>query len=114
MYTLNRLVHGIAIPEACQLMLQAAVIGEGGRSASWTWASRPVSKPTHLKPGFSGCETVGGAVEKDLLRRGICLASSTSLTAQEQLHLVNAAGVAAVVAPLDKLCAAVLAGERVP
>ncbi len=30
----------MTIPEACQLVLQAAVIGRGGRSACLTWASR--------------------------------------------------------------------------
>ena len=52
--------------------------------------SRPVWKPMHLQPLYAGCECYGGEVAADLFRRGICLPSSSSLTEQEQLHVINA------------------------
>jgi len=51
--------------------------------------SRPVWKPMHLQPLYAGCERNGGKVAEDLFRRGICLPSSSSLTEQEQLHVIN-------------------------
>lgn len=51
--------------------------------------SRPVWKPMHLQKIFSGCETFGGAVAEDLFRRGICLPSSSSLTADEQARVIE-------------------------
>jgi dTDP-4-amino-4,6-dideoxygalactose transaminase len=41
--------------------------------------ARPVWKPMHLQPVFSGCETVGGAVAEELFRDGLCLASGSNL-----------------------------------
>jgi pyridoxal phosphate-dependent aminotransferase EpsN len=52
--------------------------------------SRPVWKPMHLQPLYSGCERYGGAVAEDLFRRGICLPSSSSLSEEDQLHVINA------------------------
>jgi pyridoxal phosphate-dependent aminotransferase EpsN len=52
--------------------------------------SRPVWKPMHLQPLYAGCKKYGGAVADDLFRRGICLPSSSSLSAEEQLHVINA------------------------
>jgi pyridoxal phosphate-dependent aminotransferase EpsN len=52
--------------------------------------SRPVWKPMHLQPLYAGCECYGGAVAEALFRRGICLPSSSSLTSEVQLHVVNA------------------------
>lgn len=51
--------------------------------------SRPVWKPMHLQPLYAGCERYGGEVAEDLFRRGICLPSSSSLTEEDQLHVVN-------------------------
>lgn len=51
--------------------------------------SRPVWKPMHLQPLFSGCRSYGGSIAEDLSRRGICLPSSSSLTAADQLRVVN-------------------------
>jgi len=51
--------------------------------------SRPVWKPMHLQPLYSGCKCYGGDVAADLFRRGICLPSSSSLTEEEQLHVIN-------------------------
>lgn len=52
--------------------------------------SRPVWKPMHLQSLYSGCECYGGEVAADLFRRGICLPSSSCLTEQEQLYVINA------------------------
>lgn len=41
--------------------------------------ARPVWKPMHLQPLYSGCRVVGGAVAADLFHRGICLPSGSSL-----------------------------------
>jgi len=51
--------------------------------------SRPVWKPMHLQPLYSGCKYYGGHVAEDLFRRGICLPSSSSLSLDEQLYVVN-------------------------
>ncbi len=51
--------------------------------------SRPVWKPMHLQPLFAGCRCYGGEVAEDLFRRGICLPSSSSLSAEDQLYVVN-------------------------
>src|SRR5262249_37766624 len=51
--------------------------------------SRPVWKPMHLQPLYAACERHGGAVAEELFARGICLPSSSSLAASEQLHVVN-------------------------
>jgi pyridoxal phosphate-dependent aminotransferase EpsN len=52
--------------------------------------SRPVWKPMHLQSLYAHCETFGGRVAEDLFRRGICLPSSSSLTGEDQLRVVNA------------------------
>ncbi len=52
--------------------------------------SRPVWKPMHLQPLYQRAERYGGEVAEDLFRRGICLPSSSSLTLEAQLHVVNA------------------------
>lgn len=61
--------------------------------------ARPVWKPMHLQPLYAGAEVYGGAVAEDLFRRGICLPSSSSLSSEEQLYVINTvrqvAGVAA-------------------
>jgi pyridoxal phosphate-dependent aminotransferase EpsN len=51
--------------------------------------SRPLWKPMHLQRLYAGCERYGGKVAEDLFRRGICLPSSSSLTVQEQLYVIN-------------------------
>jgi pyridoxal phosphate-dependent aminotransferase EpsN len=51
--------------------------------------ARPVWKPMHLQPVFANCERVGGAVAEDLFQRGICLPSSSSLSAAEQTRVVD-------------------------
>jgi pyridoxal phosphate-dependent aminotransferase EpsN len=51
--------------------------------------SRPVWKPMHLQPLYSACPCYGGEVAEDLFRRGVCLPSSSSLTVEEQSHVIN-------------------------
>lgn len=51
--------------------------------------ARPVWKPLHAQPVFAGCERVGGAVADDLFARGICLPSSSSLTAADQARVID-------------------------
>jgi pyridoxal phosphate-dependent aminotransferase EpsN len=51
--------------------------------------SRPVWKPMHLQPLYSGCQCYGGEVAEDLFKRGICLPSSSSLTEEDQLRVIN-------------------------
>lgn len=68
--------------------------------------SRPVWKPMHLQPVYAGCERHGGEVAADLFQRGICLPSSSSLTAEDQLRVVNAVRTAAGADSLDKLAEA--------
>lgn len=46
--------------------------------------SRPVWKPMHLQPVFSGCTRLGGTVAEELFARGLCLPSGSSLTEAEQ------------------------------
>ena len=69
--------------------------------------SRPVWKPMHLQPLYAGCECYGGEVAGDLFRRGICLPSSSSLTLEEQLHVINVVRrTAGVEALADRECLA--------
>jgi pyridoxal phosphate-dependent aminotransferase EpsN len=65
--------------------------------------SRPVWKPMHLQPLYAGCERRGGDVAEDLFRRGICLPSSSSLSAADQLRVVNAVRAAVGMKELDDL-----------
>ncbi len=65
--------------------------------------SRPVWKPMHLQPLYADSEHLGGAVAEDLFRRGICLPSSSSLTDEQQLHVVNVVRKTAGLNKLDDL-----------
>ena len=51
--------------------------------------SRPVWKPMHLQPLYAGCARYGGKVAEDLFRRGICLPSSSSLSLEDQIRVIN-------------------------
>jgi pyridoxal phosphate-dependent aminotransferase EpsN len=79
-----------------------------GRLDEANMEARPVWKPMHLQPLYAGCEVHGGAVAEDLFRRGICLPSSSSLSGEEQLHVINTvravARTAAATAPLSAAC----------
>lgn len=61
--------------------------------------SRPVWKPMHLQPLYSGCECFGGDVAKDLFERGICLPSSSSLAVEDQDYVIDRVKAACGVAP---------------
>jgi pyridoxal phosphate-dependent aminotransferase EpsN len=67
--------------------------------------ARPVWKPMHLQPLYSDSQCYGGEVAADLFRRGICLPSSSSLSLEDQLYVINrvrsAAG-ACLLAELDE------------
>ena len=65
--------------------------------------SRPVWKPMHLQPLYAGRSCYGGAVAEDLSNRGICLPSSSSLTEEDQLHVINCVRKAAGAGPLAQI-----------
>ena len=50
--------------------------------------ARPVWKPLHLQPVFSGCERWGGDVSESIFQRGLCLPSGSNMSA-EQLQRVS-------------------------
>ena len=52
--------------------------------------ARPVWRPMHLQPLFAEAETIGGATAERLFRTGLCLPSSSSLTAEQQAHVIDA------------------------
>jgi dTDP-4-amino-4,6-dideoxygalactose transaminase len=54
--------------------------------------ARPVWKPMHRQPIFSGYESVGGAVAEALFRDGLCLPSGSNLTAADLERVVTAVG----------------------
>ena len=52
--------------------------------------ARPVWKPMHLQPVFSGCRiAAGGEVAAELFERGLCLPSGSSLTHEELEFVVK-------------------------
>ena len=51
--------------------------------------ARPVWKPMHLQPIFSGCRMRGGAVSEELFEHGLCLPSGSSLSEEDQWRVVN-------------------------
>lgn len=51
--------------------------------------SRPVWKPMHLQPLYARAEHYGGEVAEDLFQRGICLPSSSCLSIEEQMHVID-------------------------
>ena len=54
--------------------------------------SRPVWKPMHLQPVFSGCEVFGGEVAEELFERGICLPSGTDLSRADFARIAGVLG----------------------
>lgn len=62
--------------------------------------SRPVWKPMHLQPLYSGCQRYGGAVAEYVFRHGICLPSSSSLSIEDQMYVINEVRRAAGAGPL--------------
>ena len=51
--------------------------------------SRPVWKPLHLQPAFSGARCRGGAVAESLFASGLCLPSGSSLRAEERERIFH-------------------------
>jgi pyridoxal phosphate-dependent aminotransferase EpsN len=51
--------------------------------------ARPVWKPMHLQPVFSGCECVGGSVSEDLFLHGLCLPSGSNLSDADLNRVVD-------------------------
>jgi dTDP-4-amino-4,6-dideoxygalactose transaminase len=50
--------------------------------------ARPVWKPMHLQPVFSGCRVRGGAVSERLFGNGLCLPSGSSLTDGDRARVI--------------------------
>ena len=65
--------------------------------------SRPVWKPMHLQPLYRDCECYGGSVAADLSAKGICLPSSSSLSLEDQLRVINAVRMLVGASPLNQL-----------
>ncbi len=51
--------------------------------------SRPVWKPLHMQPVFTGCESIGGAIAEDLFARGLCLPSGSNLTDEDLERVIE-------------------------
>jgi dTDP-4-amino-4,6-dideoxygalactose transaminase len=49
---------------------------------------RPVWRPMHTQPLFSGAARVGGEIAESLYARGVCLPSSSNLTTDEQDRVI--------------------------
>ena len=52
--------------------------------------ARPVWKPMHQQPVFSGCERFGGSVADELFARGLCLPSGSNLTQADLTRVAEA------------------------
>jgi pyridoxal phosphate-dependent aminotransferase EpsN len=52
--------------------------------------ARPLWKPMHLQPAYTGFEVLGGGVSESLFERGLCLPSGSSLTRGELERVVDA------------------------
>jgi dTDP-4-amino-4,6-dideoxygalactose transaminase len=50
--------------------------------------SRPVWKPMHRQPVFSGARTIGGAVADSFYARGLCLPSGTGMSQSDQDRVI--------------------------
>jgi dTDP-4-amino-4,6-dideoxygalactose transaminase len=51
--------------------------------------SRPLWKPMHMQPVFSGCRRVGGNVSASLFQNGLCLPSGSALRDEERNRIVD-------------------------
>jgi dTDP-4-amino-4,6-dideoxygalactose transaminase len=51
--------------------------------------ARPVWKPMHMQPVFSGHRVIGGAVSRSLFEKGICLPSGSNLTAADRQRVID-------------------------
>jgi dTDP-4-amino-4,6-dideoxygalactose transaminase len=52
--------------------------------------SRPIWKPLHLQPVFSGCQVIGGKAAETIFENGLCLPSGSSLTEDDQGRVIDA------------------------
>jgi len=50
--------------------------------------SRPMWKPLHLQPVFTGCRTVGGSVAEGLFEKGLCLPSGSQMSEEDLARVV--------------------------
>jgi pyridoxal phosphate-dependent aminotransferase EpsN len=51
--------------------------------------SRPVWKPMHRQPVFTGCQLIGGSVADDLFARGLVLPSGSNLTSSDLQRVID-------------------------
>jgi len=51
--------------------------------------ARPVWKPMHLQPVFTGCEVVGGVVAEEFFATGLCLPSGSNLSETDLQRVVE-------------------------
>lgn len=52
--------------------------------------TRPVWKPMHLQPIFSGCECINNGVAEELFSQGLCLPSGSNLTEEDLERVITA------------------------
>jgi pyridoxal phosphate-dependent aminotransferase EpsN len=55
----------------------------------------------HLQPLYTDNQCYGGSVASDVFRRGICLPSSSSLSLEEQMFVINQVRAAVSAPALD-------------
>jgi pyridoxal phosphate-dependent aminotransferase EpsN len=51
--------------------------------------ARPVWKPLHLQPVFSGCRMYGGVVSERMFELGLCLPSGSSLAEEDRRRVIE-------------------------
>lgn len=51
--------------------------------------ARPVWKPMHMQPVFSGCRIRGGKVAQDIFEHGLCLPSGSNLTDADRERVIE-------------------------
>jgi dTDP-4-amino-4,6-dideoxygalactose transaminase len=68
--------------------------------------SRPLWKPMHIQPVFSGCEMSGGSVSEDLFERGLCLPSGSNLPPEAQARVIDVVASTHASATRSRLAAA--------
>ena len=54
--------------------------------------SRPIWKPLHLQPFFSGYDYIGDDTAEEIFNNGVCLPSDTKLTEEELLRIAEVIG----------------------
>lgn len=52
---------------------------------------RPIWKPMHMQPIYSGCDfvAVGNGVGEDIFQRGLCLPSDNKMSAEDQMKIIE-------------------------